>query len=388
MESTVIRPQQSRVFFDPSSDRSNPHLPSRPTDEEIKAKLDDPSCPLNQLVVSKKNEGSMHVLKLFAFSAYSRFDHSCRGMNFGIYAGPGQGKTTVVKKWAETIGIPFIFIQSDALESPWHLFQLIAQAHEAAGQPLQPQFNEQHYLIPPCIVFFDEAHALKESLRTGSLLNAMELNDGWMRAMPPGKNQKLYTIDCQEICWVLASTDPGLIFAQSEAFYSRCTTHIPWVSAEKSEISRMVGHHRPGLPNEACDLVAHYVQNPRKAIAFAGQMEMEAKMNGASWDVVAKKVALINGIDEFGMLFQQVNLLKALSHRPVAAQRLHLTVQCRKEELENMILPYLLQDVEGRGPLVETTPKGYALTRAGAGELEKRGCKVVDPHKVLAEHLR
>lgn len=383
----IIQPQFQKSFFDPTPDRRWPKLPPPPSSDEIRAKLDDPQTPLNQIVVSERNQGGMHVLRLFAYTAMTRYNRSCRGMSYGIYSGPGQGKTSVVKKWVETIGIPFIFVQSDALESTWQLFQMIAKEHAEWNQPLQPQTSEQHFYIPPCIVFFDEAHALSKDLRTGGLLNAMELKDGWLRTQPPGKNQKTILVDCSQVCWVAATTDPGLLFAQSQAFYERFTNHIVWHSAGPKEIASIVKKNNTEISDEACALVAHYVPNPRRAIAFAEQMVMERNMYWGSWAEAARKVAHINGIDEYGMTYQQVNLLKALGHKPIAANRLSIFAKCRKEELDKIILPPLLDDVEGRGPLIESTSKGFAVTRAGLRELDKRG---IDHNgdDIIAERIR
>lgn len=372
----TLHDQRQKCFFDPSPDRQHKHLAARPTDDEIRVMLaeNNANCPLNKIVVSDKNEGGMHVLRLFAFTAYRDYRRSCRGMNFGIYTGPGQGKTHVVRCFAETIGTPFVFIQSDALQSTWHLWLEMKKVYAAYGTPLVPQYNEHHFAVPPGIVFFDEAHALSKDLRTGGLLNAMELNDGWLATNPPGKKQQAtYKIDCRQLCWIAATTDPGVLFKQSQAFYDRFTNHIIWHNAGPREIALIVKRNFPHFPQEACDLVAHYCKVPRKSIAFANQMDMQRAYNIESWTEAAERVAEINGIDQFGMLNKQIDVLRALGQRPIAQRNLTIPAKCRAEELEKMILPDLIEDVPGRGPLIQITSRGYALTRAGTAELDKRG---------------
>lgn len=357
----VIAPQTYKVF---------PKL----TDSEVRVMLavNNSKCPLNRIVVSDKNEGAMHALRLIAFKALKKEDRSCRGANFGIYAGPGQGKTHVVKAFAETIEIPCIMIQSDALETTWQLFEEIQKEFTAQGFPLVPQTSPEHFIVPPCIVFFDEAHGLPKQLRTCGLLNAMEYNDGWLAAVPP-KGGTAYMIDCMNVCWIGASTDPGLIFSQSEAFHSRLGMHLIWNAAGKEEVARIIRHNHPNMPQVACDLVAHYQQVPRKAISFANQMLLEISMMNCTWEEAAAKIAEVNGIDEYGMPSQQLSILKALGQRPIAKKNLTIHGKCRIEELERIILPPLLDEADNRGSLVGITGKGYAITRAGLKELDKRG---------------
>lgn len=363
--------QHTKAFFSP--DGSDPTLPGPPTDDSIRSYLNSAECPLNRVVVSERNKPAMDGLRTYAFNALLRHDHSCRGMNFGFYCGPGQGKSFTVKCWAETVGLPFVMVQSDVLESTYQLFEMIAQQLKKEGIPLVSIEDEFNYCIPPCIVFFDEAQALSKDLRTGGLLNAMELNDGWLQTCPPGKGQRPYLIDCQHICWVAASTDPGDIYAQSEAFHSRFAQHVVWYPAGLSEVALIVHRNFPELPFDACKTVASYVLVPRKAIAFAGLMQMKQRMTGLSWGEAAREVARINSIDEFGMEAKQVSILRALGQGPVARTNLPTLAGCRPKELEKLILPPLFDHVEGRGQLLRPTSKGFAITIQGLKELEKRG---------------
>lgn len=381
MSTITLKEQFARVFF--SLDGSDPRLPGPPTDDEIMAYLDSPECPLNRIVVSKRNEPAMVGLRTYAFNALLRHDHSCRGMNFGYYCGPGQGKSFSIKCFAETIGIPFIVVQSDALESTWQLFEMIAEAFKADGFPLVPLLDEDEatgpktnlYCIPPCIVFFDEAQSLSKDLRTGGLLNAMEYNDGWLQTANPKK--QAYMIDCQHVCWVAASTDPGEIQAKSDAFHSRFTQHVIWHPAGPSEVAQIVQRNSPALSLDVCQKVASYVLVPRKAIAFAGLMQMRQRMTGCSWDEAARQVAVINDIDEFGMEGKQLRVLTALGQGPVARTNLPTLAGCKAAELFTSVVPYLFDDVEGRGQLLKPTRSGWAIKRQGLKELDKRGI----PHK-------
>jgi Holliday junction resolvasome RuvABC ATP-dependent DNA helicase subunit len=380
--------QTKSLFFDPTVKRIYPALPTKPSDGEIITMLADnnENCPLSKVIVSEENRGNMRILKRFAFNAFADPFHSCKGMNFAMYASPGQGKTYVIKQWAKTIGIPLLFVQSDALDSTWTLFDLLVDLFISAGTPLEPQDNDYQFVLPPCIVFFDEAHALKNELRTGGLLNAMEANDGLLRTKQSGKNQQQYEIDCREVCWIAASTDPGLIFKSSQAFYERFRINIKWKSAGREEIAKIVKldnmrkvseepHKFVAMSDEACAIVAQYETVPRKAIAFADQMILERRMMHVDWAEAAAVVAEDNGIDKFGLPYQIISLLESLAKRPVSDRNILNIVNCRREEFDSQYAPLLMAETKERGPLAATTSKGWAITRTGCSELDKRGIK-------------
>jgi hypothetical protein len=385
----INQPQLKKAFFDPTPDRCFPTLPARPTDDEVRMMLaeNNAKCPLSKIVVSEKNRDAMHTLRLFAFTALTRSDHSMRGMNFGAYAMPGQGKTTVVKALLETVGIPTLFVQSDSLESTWHLFELIRDKLDECGCPLVPQTSNHHLIIPPMAVFFDEAHSLKQDLRTGGLLNAMEGDDGWLRTKAPGRNKPTYLVDCRDICWIAATTDPGLLFEQSEAFYSRFPTQVRWANAGKPEIASIVKSKFPKMPQEACDLVAHYCRVPRQAKAFAEKMDWQRRFAaGLDWKEAAFKVADLARIDKHGMPLQYLDVLTALGQKPISKANLCIAAKCNIDELSTMVLPYLLDDYMGTGPLIGITSKGCALTKAGMAELDLREIDH-NGQSVLSEYL-
>jgi len=387
--------QQKRVFFDPTDDRRFPHLPARPTDEEIRLYLNsDRDNPLSKIVYGSANEGNMRTLRRLAFKAFTDPGRSCRGLNFAMYAGPGQGKTYIAKQWAKAIGLPTLLVQSDALESTWMLFDLLTGTFNKYGTPLVPQSNPCHFILPPCLVIFDEAHAIPAELRTGGLLSAMEANDGWLRTKPPGKNKKLYTVDCAQVCWIAMSTDPGLIYKQSSAFYERFRTHIEWAAAQPDQILNIVkldsqrkfdeGMVDAVLPDEACQIVSSFETVPRRAIAFADQMQIEQRMASSNWKEAAQTVAEDIGIDRFGMPVKIVEILTALARRPMSDKHILNVAKCRREQFDSQYAPVLLADIANRGPLAMPTGKGWAITNAGCHELTKREIQH-EGESVLAE---
>lgn len=391
--------QTMKIFFDPSQDRRNPHLPMKPTDDEIRMALaeNNQSCPLNQVVVSTKNEGNMRNLRRFAFSAFRHKDgnRSCRGCNFGIYSPPGQGKTFVVKCFAETIGIPFVFVQSPMLENSYMLFEQIKEAFEKFGSPLVQQNDSKwDFCLPPCIVFFDEAHELRSSLMKGSLLNAMEPDDATMIIKSPGIKGDILKVDCYNVCWIAATTERGDLF---DAFESRLTTAIEWQPAEGEELIKII---KAGLkkkaangeidfcpPDEVCKLISQYQKVPRLAIHGFGTKVVQQKvfMPSCSWEECCKIVANDIGMNQFGLTQKQVAILTALGQRPIAEARLAEIARCRVAQVKAYELPTLMQ-YHGNGPfVVSLSGKGMAITKHGLNLLDRMGISH-NGNKITAEY--
>ena len=210
------KPQQTKTLFFNRPGKDNfPNLPAAPTEDSIRMFLaqNNNDCPLNDVIVSKANEGNMRNLRRFVFTALKNHDHSARGCNFGIFAESGQGKTFVVRQWAASIGIPFVFVQSVAVKNTYDLFEQIVNECEKFGTPIVPmQKDGCDYQLPPMIIFFDEAHALPTKMMKAGLLNAMESDDGMMLIQPPGKKEGSLIVNCQRVCWVAATTERGMLF--------------------------------------------------------------------------------------------------------------------------------------------------------------------------------
>lgn len=373
------RRQVQRWFFDGTKDRRFKHLPDPPTEVEIRTYLDSEECPLSEIIVSDENTGAIDTLRMFAFTALKRFNHSCRGLSFGIYAGAGQGKTFVVKQWSKVIGIPVVFLSSSAVDSTWTLFQAIRNAHEEYGTPLTME-EENCYRCPPTIVAFDEAHALKSKLMKGALLNAMEYSDHTLTTQEPGLRSTPVTVNCEHVCWVAMTTERGMLF---DAFESRFETHITWAPAGPEEICdivlmKMGQEYRRGdvtleFPYEAAELVAKYQRVPRTALAFARKMIQHRDMNDGTWQEAALTVANNMRLNEYGMTEKEVDVLSALGQRPISKQNLCVVAKCRMEELERFVLPPLLA-YDGEGPLVvPMSGRGCAVTLAGLHRLNRLG---------------
>jgi Holliday junction resolvasome RuvABC ATP-dependent DNA helicase subunit len=181
------------------------------------------------------------------------------------------------------------------------------------------------------------------------------------------------TVNCYNVCWMLATTDEGTLF---DAFRTRFSP-VNLTYLTKAEIAKIIGLANPDFDEEVCKLVARYNGRiPRKALEFARYMKMVRNMNPSrSWADVAAEVASDEGIDEFGMPKQHLMILKALGQAPIAKNRLMNVVGVKNEELERFIMPQLLTATEDMPAVVVVTNKGYTITAAGLAELDKRGIK-------------
>lgn len=404
--------QKVLAFYDWTADRSQSQiLPPPPSEDQIRHYLSVGDCPLRQIVVGSTNEGNLRTLKRFAFTALKRCTRSCRGCNFLMCAQSGQGKTYIVKQFAKTIGIPFVFVQSSALQDSWMLFEMIKDVvsqQEVKGDHLFPSPSVSRFppitedttdpnakfVIPPCIVFLDEAHQINRKLMKGGLLNAMESSDGYLQVKPPGIKTDSLMINCKHVCWVGATTERGMLF---DALENRFGTTIEWAPASAEEIAKIVEMRLEEkvktkllpftMPNETIAKVANYRHIPREAISFAEKVVQHKDMfDDDSWDKSIETVAKDIGLDQWGFSAKQIAILSALGQRPIAEERLANVARCRKEQVEQYELPFLMSYANG-GPLVIClSGKGMCITKKGLQELEKRGI-THKGEKITVEHF-
>jgi Holliday junction resolvasome RuvABC ATP-dependent DNA helicase subunit len=385
--------QEQKIFFNFNGKKKS--QPPRPTEEDIRKLLRSDDCPLNQIIVkqgSTANGGNSDNFDLLfdaAFQAHKRFNHSLSGMNFGVYGKSGCGKTYVVQKFVDSIGIPFIFIQSKSLDSTYTLLMEMMKKFKAFQTPLVLT-GEDQYRIPPCVVFFDEAHALKDALVESALLNPMDAGDSTMYCQAR-KNAPIITADVKEVCWIAATTDKAKLF---DAFRTRLT-EIEWQSAGPDELKYMVrmamdkeyaSNKLPfQIPLDACELVYKFEPVPREANAFARQMIFRKDRVNCSWEEACEEVRKARGYDEYGLHFRQLAILKALGQHPIAKGNLNAVARCRQEEVDNDHLPSLMEYRDDR-PWCISTSRGVAITRNGLKQLVKRGI-MHKGEKVTAEGI-
>lgn len=346
--------QHFKVFFGPD----DPWGAEAPTVEERRELID------RGFAGFIGNERAIKKLKASAFDALGKPDHLCRDLAFAIFGPASSGKTTLARLYARTVDLPFVEVSPKAVKTMDDLFREIDRVLTLEGVPVVEVVRRNYHVLPPCVIFIDEVHALAKAVEQG-LLKATEYNDATL-VTESGK-----TINCHNVCWIIATTDEGKLF---DAFRTRFSpVNLRYLS--RADIGRIVKLANPDFTDEVAGLVAHYNSRiPRKALEFARYMKLVRGMDPArTWADVAQEVAADEGIDQFGMQEVHLRILKALGQGPIAANRIVNTAGAKKEEVERFIMPWLLTETDDAPALVTVTSRGYTITDAGLAELDKRG---------------
>jgi len=350
--------QRFKVFFG-EHDPWGFHKPSE-EDRLWAISQKNPASPFSKFI---GNERAVKKLQAVAFDALGRPNHLCRELAFALFGPPSSGKTTLAKLFAQVVDLPFIEIQPRSVKSLDDFVKEMGRVLTIEGIPLE-EGRQRYFIVPPCIIFVDEVHALGDGMVQG-LLKATEYNDA-MLATESGR-----TLDCYNVCWMIATTDEGKLF---DAFRSRFSP-IMLTYLSKLEVAKIVRLSHPDLSSDVCELIAHYNSRvPRKALEFARYMKLIRNMKPTiSWEEIAVEVASDEGIDEYGMSHVHLSILRALAGGPVAKNRIVNVTGRKQEEVERYIMPVLLTATPDQAAYVTVTSQGYVLTSAGAEELRKRG---------------
>lgn len=359
--------QRRMVFFHDPRVPVTAGFPKAPSLHDVRWKVDssNPNSPFHKMI---GQASAKKKLARAAIDALLRYDHVCKDISFLITGPSSVGKTTLVKLFAELLGLPFVEISPRAIKKVGDVFIAISDtlSNWKTPLPLVPTGRPDHYSLPPCIIFVDEAHALRDAVQNG-LLKAIESKDRLLQV------ESGETVDCSRACWIFATTETGDLFGPLLNRF--CEINLKPYTRE--EIAQIVQKNFPAWDMDTCRLVAHYEGRvPRKAIEFAKEMHMEKRQgNTGSMQQIAREIAIENNIDEHGMHERHLKILKLIVDKPVSKERMALSLNCGKEELERLIMPPMLCETEDQPAFVTVTQAGYTITPAGFDELVKRGLK-------------
>lgn len=382
-----MQTQLQKVFWNSDSTRQStlPNVPAA-SDVRLSVSANNQACPLNKIIVCPANEGNMRELRTRAFTACKRFNHSPRFCDFSIFAESGQGKSFVVEQFAKTLGIPTVIIRGKAVTDTWGIFMEMQKACEAFDTPLIRQQGHSKgaiYVLPPMIVFWDEAHRIPKGLAEGDLLPVMEGDRLMSITEPRTKPPHVMLVDCLDVAWIFATTEKGKLF---HALRTR-SPQIEWQCSPPDVVARIVKqkideYEKEGvvpftMPMDACEMVAEYYRVPREARDFAVAVVLRKDMIPSfTWKDSIQAVASDKGVGGDGFTAQEIDILTAMGQRPMAQGRLSVPGRCQKEEIDDIILPRLLRnDRLGRGGpfVVPMSGKGICITQAALKVLDGRG---------------
>jgi len=324
-------------------------------------------CHINSFI---GNEEAVRRLSRAVFTAYGNEDHNCSDYSFALCGPPSTGKTHLVKLFAKTLSIPFVVIEPQTIKQTHDIFLEIAKGcQEYSIDPIPKghlnlvDLGNNTYKPPAMVVFIDEVHNLKNNVVQG-LLKATEPTDRLMIT------EEGCTVHTNNICWVIATTDRGDLFDAFDTRFQKVSLRL----YSKKEMTRIVKMSNPDWSDEVCAIVANYnSQVPREALAFARDMRVEREIVPKDWKLVASSVAADHGIDEYGISYVRLDILKALGQAPMSMAQLPFVAHVKEDELRKYIMPPLLSRTpDQKIPLVTVSSRGYCITTAGIEELNKR----------------
>jgi len=368
-----VRDPVSKLYFSYDAEiEETKNLPMPPSLEERLNYIDpnNPNSPFYDYV------GQPHAKnKLGRSVAFSlgNADHLCREIAWLLTGPSSAGKTTLARMFAKALKIPMIEISPKAIKSLQELADFVCIGLNNHEIPVAPQQVINRIVLPPCIIFIDEVHALKNSLQQG-LLKAVESKDSVLYT------EKGEIFDCYNVCWMIATTDCADLF---DAFQNRfCEIKLRPYS--RAEIAEIIHVHNKDFDKEICEQIAKYEPRiPRKALEFARDVRMlrSILINKTNEELV-KIIADENGLDESGLHKMHIQILKIISKNPTAKERLATQLSIRLKELDSRIMPSLVADTPDMPALVGVSQQGYLLTKAGYEELKKRDPNEPKPYYI------
>lgn len=361
--------QKELKFFGPGTDNGNGGYISPPSHEEISVFLDRNNIE-NPFFGYVGNNDAIDELSDLIYEALQKPNHNAGPNGIALIGPASTGKTTLAKMLAVK-GLRLPFIECDrSVKNTTDLLKKLSDTLQMAGIPLVPldKGDIKKYKCPPCVIYFDEAHAIKGDW----LLKATERQDGQLITDEA-------VCDCRNVLWIISTTHRGKL---PKAFDSRFNK-VLLNQYTLAEVAGMVSNENPDLSKDICQMIANYSGRiPREALDFAKKVKLAAlRRPHMSPSEVCKYVGKRNGVNEEGFTQQQQQLLVVLFNNtvpsedgkrervPLATNRAATQIGVEIVDLDEFILPPLQMNTADRKQFVRTTTKGLELTDEGVKAL-------------------
>jgi Holliday junction resolvasome RuvABC ATP-dependent DNA helicase subunit len=317
-------------------------------------------------------DGAVERLLDLVYEGYSNPQHAVRE-NVMLAGPPSTGKTTLVKSLVGILNTPAVLTDSNQVNKgisiagknisggPDTIIHLILDAWARNRGMLRgvQAGSFAAYNLEAMTIFIDEIHGLSRK-SSDALLKATERSDGMLF----GKDS---VMDTKNVLWIGATTDWGKLSSAFRTRFMRIDLYPP--SAE--EVATIV-QLNTGWNMDTCRKVVFYGSTvAREALAFARSIERYAIRVGATPADCVWACAQREGIDQFGMRRQRIEILQALMANPdgMILRNLCSVIFCEAEEMVKHWLPPLLFV---KPALVKNDDNRYVITEAGVEELKKR----------------
>jgi holliday junction DNA helicase RuvB len=285
-----------------------------------------------------------------------------------MLCGPGGlGKTELARRVAKALDLPLVDIPANSVRDVDGLLERVDATLRTKGlEPVEIGTDSGLPLLkyPPLVIFLDEVHELRR--KADAFLNMFEPKE--KRAV--GKKA---VGDFKDATLLAATTDKGLLPGPFLTRF-RIIDLVPYTAEEVAAIIRPVFQNEDKAVDEAflVGLAKRSRLNPREALERAKEMLSHHRFDGHAYPLTQQGLERMSTevwqVDEHGLRQIDYKYLKALESNPKGLNALVSLLPVGREEIVNVIEPYLLQ--------LETicqTGSGRELTERGRLVLRGRG---------------
>jgi hypothetical protein len=201
IEATVLLSQEERLFHrDERYPHTHDYVPA--PSEEVRIRLTDLGNPTNPLGQVQGNDEARKRLCHAAFTALGRYNHVCNDVAFLLTGPKGAHKKEIARRFAELLRLPFIGINPATIRTAHDIFIEISNALQRAKLPLVECKGPGRYVLPPCVIFFDDCDGLKQKPQVWTvLLQAVAITD------PALRTEQGVLVKTIQATWLLAISE-------------------------------------------------------------------------------------------------------------------------------------------------------------------------------------